>query len=312
VLIGAAGLNEINLEQKVSNTEFSIFMRQLHVLALLQHSTTLENMNYRTMADLLDLVPWDEDINEKKISRCVDKLKEMGFPVHTAKGEPRVVLEKELSNAQMLEVLPYYLNLVTDTMGIRDCFKSYVQNHGSRSLWIIGRIYFASLQKKKIELTYRSLKHGEPEIYLLNPYRWVYRDNAVYLIARNMKTDISLFRLNRIRDVVIKDELFDDIVPTADDIMRFSMGAYIGDVCYNVVIRFMPDMKERIEEDFGHLDPLFIETSGAEFLEASFTVCDLGTVCQAVFGYCGKVKIVSPDKAVDEMRGMLKGNMAGY
>ena len=91
-------MNEIKLEQKVSNTEFSIFMRQLHVLALMQHSTASENMNYRTMADLLSLVPWDEDINEKKIARCVDKLKEMGFPVHTAQGETRVVLERELTD----------------------------------------------------------------------------------------------------------------------------------------------------------------------------------------------------------------------
>jgi predicted DNA-binding transcriptional regulator YafY len=309
---GAIDLDDIKLEQKVSNTEFSIFMRQLHVLALMQHSTASENMNYRTMADLLSLVPWDEDVNEKKIARAVDKLKEMGFPVHTAKGETRVVLEKELSDNEMLEVLPYYLNLVSDTVGIRDCFKSYVQNHGSRSLWIIGRIYFASLQKKRIELTYRSLKSREPETYILNPYRWVYRDNAVYLIARNTKKDISLFRLNRIRNVVIKDEIFDDIIPTAEDLLRFSMGAYISDICYNVVIRFKPEMKERIEEDFGHLDPIFIESEKSDYLDAGFTVCDLRTVCQAVFGYCGKVKIVAPVEAVEEMKRMLNSNIGVY
>jgi len=305
-------MNEIRIEQKVFNTEFNIFMRQLHVLALMQHSSGAENMNYRTMADLLSLVPWDEDVNEKKISRCVEKLREMGFPVHTSQGEPRVVLEKELSDSEMLEVLPYYLNLVSDTIGIKDCFKSYVKNHGSRSLWIIGRIYFASLQKRKIELTYRSLKSSVPEKYILNPYRWVYRDNAVYLIARNIKTDIALFRLNRIRDVVIKDEHFDDIVHTADELLRYSMGAFIGDDYYNVIIRFNPEVKERIEEDFGHLDPLFIETPGVDYLEAGFTVCDLASVCQAVFGYCGGVKIVAPAEAVDEMKRMLQGNIGVY
>jgi predicted DNA-binding transcriptional regulator YafY len=305
-------VKDIRLEQKVSNTEFGIFMRQLHVLALLQHSTSSENMNYRTMSDLLDLVPWERDVDNRKIARSVEKLKDMGFPVHTAKGETRVVLERELTENEMLEVLPYYLNLVSDTMGIRDCFKSYVQNHGSRSLWIIGSIYFASLQKKKIELTYRSLKKNEPEKYIINPYRWVYRDNAVYLIARNIKRDISLFRLNRIRDAVIRDEVFDDIIPTADDILRYSMGAYISDTFYDVVIRFNPEMKERVEEVFGHLDPIFVESSGSEHLEAAFTVCDLGTVCQAVFGYCGKIKIVSPAEAVDEMKRMLMGNIEEY
>jgi len=305
-------MNNTKLEQKVSNTGFAVFMRQLHVLALVQHSAADESMNYRTMADLLDLVPWDNDVDNKKIARCVDKLKEMGFPLHTAQGETRVILEKELSDDEMLEVLPYYLNLVSDTMGIRDCFKSYVQNHGSRSLWIIGRIYFATLQKKKIELTYRSLKKSEPEKYLLNPYRWVYRDNAVYLIARNIKRDVSLFKLNRIRDVVIKDEMFDDIVPAADELLRYSMGAYISDDCYDVKLRFMPELKERVEEDFGHLDPIFVESKNSDYLEAAFTVCDLGSVCQAVFGYCGDVKIVEPVEAVDEMKRMLMGGMEVY
>lgn len=305
-------MNELDIKQRVSNTEFIIFMRQLHVLALLQHSTAAENMNYRTMADLLDLVPWDEDVNEKKIARCVDKLREMGFPVHTAKGESRVVLERTLTEDEMLEVLPYYLNLVSDTIGINDCFKSYVQNHGSRSLWIIGRIYFASLQKKKIELTYRSIKNTRPEKYVLNPYMWVYRDNAVYLIAKDSIRDVSLFRLNRIRDVVIIDEYFEDIIPAADELLRYSMGAYISDDCYDVKIRFSADLKERVEESFGHLDPLFIETLDSGCLEAVFTVCDLGNVCQAVFGYGGGVKIVEPKEAVDEMKRMLNENMAVY
>ena len=300
------------LEQRVSNSEFSIFMRQLHVLALIQHSTSPENMNFRTLADLLDLESNEEPVNEKKIARSVEKLKEMGFPLHTAQGEARIVLDRMLSDEEMLDVLPYYLNLVSDRAGIRDCFKSYVKNHGSRSLWIIGRIYFASLQRKKIELTYRSLKKSEPEKYTLNPYRWIYRDNSVYLIARSVSGGISLFRLNRIMDVVIKDETFNDIIPTADQLLRFSMGAYISDNYYDVVIRFMPDMKERIDEDFGHLDPLFVESVNADYLEAAFTVCDLGTVCQAVFGYCGDVKIIAPAEAVDEMAKMLKGNLAVY
>lgn len=305
-------MNEIKLEEKISSTGFSIFMRQLHVLALMQHSTSFENMNYRTMADLLSLVPWDEAVNEKMIARSVGKLKDMGFPVHTARGETRVVLERELADAEMLEILPYYLNLVSDTMGIRDCFKSYVQNHGSRSLWLIGRIYFASLQKRKTELTYRSLRNSEPEKYILNPYRWIYRDNAVYLIAKKQGGDISLFRLNRIRDAVIRDEMFDDEIPASDELMKYSMGAFISDKRYNIKIRFKADLKERIEEDFGHLELTFDDGRNDGFVYAAFTACDLVTVCQTVFGYCGDVRIIEPEEAVDEMKRMLLKNMEVY
>lgn len=306
------GTNRMKIEQKISNTGFSIFMRQLHVLALVQHSTSTENMNNRTMADLLSFVPWDGDVSEKKIATCIDKLKEMGFPLLTSQGGARVMLERELSGNEMLEVLPYYLNLVSDTMGIRDCFKSYVENHGTRSLWIIGRIYFASLQKKKIELTYRPARSTEPELYRLNPYRWIYRDNAVYLVAKTVKHDISLFRLNRIRDVAITGEGFSDEIPSADELLKYSMGAYISSTLHHVKITFPADMRERVQEDFGHLELSLDDTSNPGFIDASFTVCDLVTVCQTIFGYNGRVKITAPDEAVSEMKRMLQQNIAAY
>ncbi len=305
-------MNNQKLEQKISNTDFSLFMRQLHILALVQHSLSAEQMNYRTMADLLSCVPWDEAVNEKMIARCVGKLKEMGFPVHTSKGETRVVLERELVDDEMLEVLPYYLNVISDTIGIRDCFKSYVQSHGSRSLWIIARIYFASLQKKKIKLTYRPLKSSEPENYILNPYRWIYRDNAVYLIAKNPKRGVALFKLNRIRDVIITDNRFHDKIPPVDELMQNSMGAFISDKKYNVKIRFLSELQENIEEVFGHLELMFYQKEKDGYVNASFTACDLVNVYQAVFGYGGGVRIIEPKEAVDGMLRFLNLNMDLY
>ncbi len=303
-------MNQGKIEKKVSGTEFSIFMRQLHILALVQHSTASEYMNYRSMADLLDLVPWDENIDSKKIGRCVEKLKEMGFPVHTGKGEQRVMLDRELGADEMLEILPYYLNVVTDTVGIRDCFKSYVENHGSRSLWIMARIYFASLEKKRIKLSYRSVNNNVPDTYILNPYRWIYRDNAVYLIAKNISRgdNVSLFRLNRIRDVDITDDRFEDDIPSAYELLKHSMGSFINNRYYNVKLMFRFEDKERIEEDFGHLELMFADSHSDGYGEVTFTVCDLINVCKAVFSYCGRVEIIDPPEAVSEMKRMIEGN----
>ena len=303
-------MNELNIEQKVSATAFSMFMRQLHILALVQHSTCRDNMNYRSMADLLSLVPWDDDIDSKKISRCVDRLKDMGFPLHTGRGENRVMLDRELSNDEMLEILPYYLNLVSETVGIRDCFKSYVESHGSRSLWIIARIYFASLDRKRIKLSYRSVNSAGVELYDLNPYMWVYRDNAVYLVARNINRgeNISLFRLNRIKDVEVTDDRFNDTVPPADELLKRSMGAFIGSMHYNIKLRSAPEYRDRLEEDFGHLDPAFSEP-GDGYLYTGFIVSDLVNLCTAVFSYCGSVRIIEPAAAVDQMKMMIQANL---
>lgn len=301
-------MNDKPIEHKFSDTAFSMFMRQLHILALVQHSTSLENMNYRSMADLLSAVPWDDNIDENKIKRCVNNLKEMGFPLHTGRGENRVVLERELSVEEMLEILPYYMNVVSDTVGIRDCFKSYVDSHGSRSLWIIARIYFAALASKKIKLTYRSLNKTVPEIYLLNPWMWIYRDNAVYLVARNpLRGQVpSLFRLNRISDVEVTNESFDDSIPSSSDLFRNSMGAFIGKQSYSIKLRFHEDEVERIEEAFGHLVPEFSGREDDGYMYAVFTAGDLVNVCTAVFRFCGRVRIVEPFEAINMMKKMIQ------
>jgi len=303
-------MNDIKIVEKVSKTQFSIFMRQLHILALVQHSVESEKLNYRSIADLLSSISWDSDADDGKIKRSVNNLKSMGFPIHTAQGEDRIFLERELSDDEMLEILPYYLNVVSDTVGIRDCFKNYVANQKSRSLWIIARIYFASLHKKQIRLAYYSVNKGREEVYTLNPYRWVYRDNAVYLIARNILKgdDISLYRLNRIKDLTVTDIGFDDEIPAADELMKHSMGAFINSRNFNVRLAFKTEYRERIEEEFGHLEIRYTEADEDGFMYADFTVCDIINVCKAVFGYCGKVKIIGDSDAVGEMKRMIEGN----
>lgn len=304
-------MNDIKIADKVSKTQFSLFMRQLHILALVQHSSSSENMNCTTMSGLLSREPGKDDVTEKMIRDSVAKLIEMGFPVQMEKGAPRVGLERELTDSEMLEILPYYLNVVSDTMGIRDCFKSYVGSHGSRSLWIIARIYFAACEKRQIKLTYRSKNKSGAEEYTLNPYRWIYRDNAVYLIARNVGRDgenISLFRLNRIRNLRVTEISFDDDIPPADELMRYSIGAFVSTTLYNVKLRFSPEEKESVEEDFGHLDVRYSNDKDG-YVIGTFKVCDLINLCKAVFSYSGKVKILEPREAVDQMRKLLENNL---
>ncbi len=304
-------MKDVKITDKVSKTQFSLFMRQLHILALVQHSSLSENMNCSTMSGFLSSEPGKNDVTEKMIRDSVTKLIEMGFPVQMEKGAPRVALERELTTPEMLEILPYYLNIVSDTMGLRDCFKSYVENHGSRSLWIIARIYFAACEKKQVKLLYRSKNKIGPEEYTLNPYRWIYRDNAVYLIARNVGRDIeniSLFRLNRIRDLRVTDSIFNDDIPPADELMQYSIGAFVSSRLYDIRLRFRPEEKESIEEDFGHLDVRYSDDKDGCII-GSFSACDLINLCKAVFSYSGRVKILEPREAVQQMKEMLTENL---
>lgn len=300
------------LKEPALKSNFDMFMRSLHVLALVQHSGENEKMNYRSMAGLLSLVPWDVQVDEKTVRRCVMNLKKMGFPLATSQGSDRVTIERELSDKEIMEALLYYVSIVSDTIGIRDCFINHIQNHKGRSLWLIARIYFACLEKRRVRLQYIPQRSHELEEYVVNPYRWIFRDNAVYLMAKKTGRDLALFRLDRIRGVEICDETFDDEVPSSEELLRYSLGAYISGRRYEILLRFRSFERERIEEDFGRLDLEFSECGMEGFTEARFTVCDLLSVCRVVFSYGGSAVIVSPKEAVSEMRRLLRLGMDAH
>jgi hypothetical protein len=295
----------------VDKTRFNVLKRSLHILALIQHSSG-ENWNARTLSDVLSRVPGEKTLDTREIDTCLKKLKELGFPVRTSKGGRNICLDSPLSDNEIIESLSFYMNAVIDAIGIRDCFSSYVRESGTRSLWLIGRVYFASLAKERIILSYHSTKNTEYKDYHINPYRWIYRDNAVYLVGKDITKGIRLFKLNRIRDMSLTDEHFDDDIPSTDDLLKTSLGAFIGSECFRVVIEYPEEYAGRVYEEFGRLELTSEPSVRDGYLRTGFTACDLLTVCTKVFGYGGEVTIIEPKEAREEMKSLLLGNMKAY
>ena len=296
--------------KKATETKFIIFRRSLHVLSLIQHYDK-ESWNATTLSNLLAKIPGEEDMSEKKISKCVDTLCEMGFPIGGGQGERQLYLEKELSSGEMIDVLLYYMNASVEEMGIRDCFKSYVEANGQKSLWIIARIYFASLEKRKITLRYRSESSGDTKDYRLHPYCWVYRDSAVYLFAFNEERGKKvLFRLSRVSDLSVLADRFEEDVHSASETLRKSLGAFIGDRVYRITLSYPEKLHNRIIEEFGRLELSF--SGNGDSRTVTFEACDLLSVCKAVFPFGGDVVIVSPEEARKEMKGLLAGGISKY
>ncbi|MGL4369801.1 MAG: WYL domain-containing protein [Spirochaetota bacterium] len=293
-------------------TQLLVIQRSLHILALVQHATD-EKWNKKTLADILSFISYegDEPLTNKKIESCISWLKNSGFPLETQKGCDRMSLSQELSTDQILDIVALYFPLAINTMGVRDCFRPFVEKNSSRSLWMIARIYFASLEKRKITIHYIP-ETGEEKEHVLSPYHWIYRDSSVYLAAANGAGDIRLYKFTRIKDLFVTDEHFNSDVPSADELMKYSMGAFISNTRYDICIEFESTVRQRIIEDFGRL-PFTEEKSPQEgFSRICFTVCDLLSVCRIVFGYCGRAVIVSPKEARHEMKRLIEGNAGQY
>jgi len=292
------------------DTQFVIIKRALHILSLVQHSSG-EKWNKTTLANALALISNGDDFSTKKVDPALSWLKASGFPLDITKGSTSICLDRPLTETEILKVLDLYLPLAIETVGVHDCFAPWVRENPSRSLWTIARIYFASHEKRKIILKYVP-ESGEEKSYLLVPFYWIYRDSSVYLAAKNQRGEKRLYKLHRIKDVKMTDDHFSDDAPPADELMRFSMGAFINDTRYNVTLEFHSDVKQRIAEDFGRLECSYSAADIADHERVSFTVCDLLSVCRAVFGYEGKAVIISPEEARETMVEMLNVNREKY
>jgi hypothetical protein len=289
------------------NTLFSVMRRSLHILSLLQHSSG-EKWNTKTLADVLSLVPGEEDVNEKNISVCIERLKASGFPIVTEKGARHMYLSRDLHKDEILEILEYYIGASVEELSITDTFGNYIEENNSMSLWMIARVYFAALEKRKILISYRSESKNEFTDYIVHPYRWLYRDNALYLAAYRPDKGVVLFRLTRFGGLSVLDEHFTDEMNSAAELLSKSLGAFIGSNVYRVTLEFDHELKSRIIEEFGRLD-LSFDAESDSVSRVSFDACDLLSVCRVVFPFAGRVHILEPTEARDEMTRLLEGNM---
>jgi len=284
--------------------------RSLHILALIQHSAD-ENWNARTLADALSTIPGENALEPKSVMLCVKHLQSMGFPVITEKGARRITLSRELSEQEMLGILTFYrIIAIEEDAGINDCFKTYVSQAKNRSLWIIGRVYFAALENRKTTLSYYSEHSGTVSEYMVKPQKWIYRDNAVYLAADTERHGLSLFRLTRIRDISVLDEHFYSTTDKPCDILKDSLGAFIGSRVHRISLEYPPSLHNRVIEEFGRVDLVF-DSGNPLIFRVSFNASDLLTVCKTVFPFGGDVVIVAPEEARIEMRRLLDGNIKG-
>ncbi|HOQ13041.1 MAG TPA: WYL domain-containing protein [Spirochaetota bacterium] len=297
---------------RISKQNFNIFIHQLHIIALIQHSTLSENINCRKIADFFGSENFSDFLTERQVLHAVNRLKEMGFPVKTLKGSNRICLERELTDEEMLLILPFYLQLVTDTIGLKDYFKKYIETHRNKSIWLLGRIYFASHERRKIKIKYKSNEKEEPEDYIINPYGWVYRNDAIYLVAKNLKrNNISLFKLDRIKDMEVMNDLFHEEIPSMAELFSKSVGAFIGESSHKVELTFSATDKELIFEHFGHIKPEFTSLNNG-CMQACFEASDIINVCKIVFGFEGRVKITGNSIVVEEIKKLLRQNLENY
>ncbi len=295
--------------------KLNIIRRYLHILALLQNNKDPMDWNGSTLANALSL---DEHpgkpLSDKAIRDYInDHLKgELELPIDMEKGARRIELSEPIENSLLDRIISIYSLFVVSDTSRDDVLRSFIKKHPLDCLWILARIYFAKLEKKRIEFDYTSNSGYRLTKCLANPYHLVIRNNNLYLVARLVNKDEPwLFIVSRLENLKVIDQHFNEQIPPIEEIFKDTLGSFIGEK-YNVKIRFDKDLRIVMEQILGVLEPDIREVEGTDCCTAAFTVSDDQYLCKQLFLYGNKVEILEPKELRDLMINMLKQSMNNY
>ena len=186
---------------------------------------------------------------------------------------------------------------------------SRVKPDNEKVYYIIDTIYAAVLEHRQIRFQYyeytqlkeKVLKHDGYR-YLLNPYALEWKNDHYYLIGYSHKHQrIAHFRVDRLANIELLESQF---LPTE----KFDTAAYTN----KIVDMFASDSPIRVDllcsnelmcvmiDDYGEDIPVW--PYGEEHFLTTIEVNPSSTFYGWVFKFMGKIKILSSQTCVDEMR----------
>jgi hypothetical protein len=298
-------------------TEIGVIRRYLHVLALLQNNKDPIDWNGSSLSRFLQYEEFnkysDNFISDKTVRVYINDYlkKELGIDIDMEKGARRIEL-KSIPKDMLEEIINIYSTFVVKDSTRKFILKNFIKKNPYNCLWMLGRIYFASLARNSIEFDYITNSGYKIIKCIFNPYYILLRNNNLYLYGRQVDQDeYWLLILNRISDIRVLETKFQDIIPPVDDIFKDTLGSFIGKK-YNVTIEYSKDIQNPIEQFLSIVEPKIVDIDHGKRFQAEFRVSDAVYLCKQLFLYGSNVKIVKPVEIRDMMVDMLNDSLTVY
>ena len=296
-------------------TELAVLRRYLHVIALLQNSKDPIDWNAAKFADVISLDEENPDkLSDASILKYIKKylVNELGLDLEIIKGSRRMELAESLNKKLLQQLGEVYTTFVVKDSSRTTVLKNLFNKHPLDGLWLLARIYFASLEKKKIIFSYKSAVSKEVREYKVNPYHLAFRNNNLYLVCRvHSDSNIISFIVNKIENLKVLNEFFEENVPEIDDVFKDTLGSFLGKKCH-VKIRYVKDLHSQIDQIISNLKVEIKDVKGSNKYEALFTVTDDRYLCSQLFLYGDRIEIIEPVELRETMVKMLEESLGMY
>ncbi|MBC7252761.1 MAG: transcriptional regulator [Actinobacteria bacterium] len=165
-------------------------------------------------------------------------------------------------------------------------------------------------ENRSVTISYHSLSRDEVTERTVDPYGFLFRSNAWYLVGYcHLRGEIKIFKVDRILEAELLEETFQ---PPED----FNIREYMGDAWQvlrgeprEVAVRFSPQVAPYVKECIWHFSQRCrdCEDGGAVL---TFRVSGLSEICSWIMAFGGEAEVLEPpelrDMVLERARGIVE------
>jgi predicted DNA-binding transcriptional regulator YafY len=164
----------------------------------------------------------------------------------------------------------------------------------------LSQLLDATLNRRQLSMRYHSFASNREKDYVVEPYRVVYAQGALYVVAFVPEyKEIRTFAVDRIRGLSMTDERFEPI-EMEEDAFAHSLGVHQG-VPERIEIAFVPPIARYVRERMWHASQE-IQDQGDGSVLMTLHVSNDPALRSWILGFGPLARVVSPPELANQIR----------
>jgi predicted DNA-binding transcriptional regulator YafY len=160
---------------------------------------------------------------------------------------------------------------------------------------LVARLLQATFDQRRVTMSYHSFKSRKVKDYVIEPYRLVYAQGGLYVIANVPKYGGQrTFAIERIKKLAALDERFVAPEGAAEHVFSNSLGVNVGEPSH-IEIEFSPAVAPYVRERRWHQTQK-IRAGADGSIVMSLEVCDDPALRSWVMGFGSGARVLAPER----------------
>jgi len=182
---------------------------------------------------------------------------------------------------------------------------------GERAHETIARLLDATLHQRRVEMRYHSASSGRTKSYLVEPYRLVYAEGGLYLLAFVPEyNELRTFAVERVESLSVQEETFERRVDVDARPFDQSLGVNMG-TPVRVELLFGPQAAAYVRERVWHPSQAAQARQDGS-LHVTLDVSLDSALTSWILSFGPLVRVLGPAPLVEEIRNALRRGAALY